>query len=1109
MLAWTFRIGILLRSYLKLHSFQSSAKYTTLVNGTQLIESSLHKNLIEHLNAEIVLQTISDMNLVVEWIRQTFLYVRALKNPCFYENGKLMARYCIAFETMKHFGCIDKSQENIAEMIKTIAHCAEFDDVQLRINEKRILNSLNRDKNKETIRFPLPGKIKTKQMKVNCLIQAQLSCLPVQDFSLSQDMAKIFRVGQRVAKCLMEFMYHGNCYSVLLHAVLVYKAFKAKLWFDSRYVARQLEGIGSFYFSQCTRFAFEGRRSYADLIRKLILRSALCQIYFHIVNRHPPFGNQVKEALNKLPRYELSVEQTKCYKPHKCVLVLNVDLLNRSTFETVPSSQITHQSILIIGDADNTIVFKWRIFDAAIFRDGMLSRSVEVNRASEGTKLSISLLSLDTVGLDIQTEYEPVYQEGWFPTYKRSSTSEDQTPASKLKKVMDKAKADISATPSSVLSKSSCNHKCINKLTCGHKCCKSSDLRKRPAAQKMSGVRPESSNKSPKIEKTSYRESKEMKDVLGIFGVQRSGPRLKMSKQMAAPQEQTNCSKPEEVSGHGPNIERPPDLDEFEDNDLSDVIILDDDMLEGGKGSTDFPCISVDSGKAERVEKNYDNFKTTSNTINSHNNKSTPTGHLTEMQHRQHHPPSNVSSESGKYPPQVIQAQKLRNQNVLGNQIAPAENTKLFDYCRKREQNGFSVTSKQKICGRGMWEKEDHLWRQQELESKALSSEDTEEQQAESTLDIEVNGWADLDMFHQSRKSLFRNGRPIHLRDDDFEDDLPSLTNTPELRPLQPLSPLQQPQKHQQMQGSVKARDDADCQWITTNSSDEELCYLVDGGTCPPGGSSYSQSTNIANVDMSGYGRIQDHTSDHVDLHVMSEQDNLLRSSSKVLNCIPRATRSMSASDDQNKNFVFNGSYQTPKAHQEMQRVLVAEDGIPEVKHNLPTSVGSEFRAISNLKDQILSKSVHSSTKPNMSSVHDSIDTLLSEVISLTDSDPLHSASVSSHTQEGKHLQNELYGDACEEAFQHINSVNLYEENVSQPYIGQRNAEITDNFNTDSNFHSKASDIPSKSSASSKQAGPCQDQKQNVKTKSPHSSHRYGHVLAWNKTNGRFGQQVC
>ncbi|CAM2118827.1 unnamed protein product [Caretta caretta] len=59
-------------------------KYVQLLNGADTIESSLHKHLVEHLNAEIVLHTITDVKIALEWIRSTFLYIRVLKNPVHY-----------------------------------------------------------------------------------------------------------------------------------------------------------------------------------------------------------------------------------------------------------------------------------------------------------------------------------------------------------------------------------------------------------------------------------------------------------------------------------------------------------------------------------------------------------------------------------------------------------------------------------------------------------------------------------------------------------------------------------------------------------------------------------------------------------------------------------------------------------------------------------------------------------------------------------------------------------------------------------------------------------------------------------------------------------------
>lgn len=56
-------------------------KYEKMVSGTDIVESNLHKNLPEHLNSEIVLGTITDIAVAVNWLRSTFLYIRAMKNP--------------------------------------------------------------------------------------------------------------------------------------------------------------------------------------------------------------------------------------------------------------------------------------------------------------------------------------------------------------------------------------------------------------------------------------------------------------------------------------------------------------------------------------------------------------------------------------------------------------------------------------------------------------------------------------------------------------------------------------------------------------------------------------------------------------------------------------------------------------------------------------------------------------------------------------------------------------------------------------------------------------------------------------------------------------------
>lgn len=120
------------------------AHYEKLVSGTEQLESCLHLNLIDHLNAEIGLGTITDVESAMKWLMGTFFFVRLHKNPVHYklkegsnredeeemlreicekdikllqehslvtsqgplrstEFGDAMARYYVKFETMKLF----------------------------------------------------------------------------------------------------------------------------------------------------------------------------------------------------------------------------------------------------------------------------------------------------------------------------------------------------------------------------------------------------------------------------------------------------------------------------------------------------------------------------------------------------------------------------------------------------------------------------------------------------------------------------------------------------------------------------------------------------------------------------------------------------------------------------------------------------------------------------------------------------------------------------------------------------------------------------------------------------------------------------------------------
>lgn len=81
------------------------------------------------------------------------------------ETGIAMAKYCIAFKTMKLFTKIT-GHEVLQQILAIISKCHEFSELYLRVDDKKCLNMLNKTGNK-SIRFQLKGRIKTLDMKIN------------------------------------------------------------------------------------------------------------------------------------------------------------------------------------------------------------------------------------------------------------------------------------------------------------------------------------------------------------------------------------------------------------------------------------------------------------------------------------------------------------------------------------------------------------------------------------------------------------------------------------------------------------------------------------------------------------------------------------------------------------------------------------------------------------------------------------------------------------------------------------------------------------------------------------------------------------------------------
>ena len=67
-------------------------KYRNLAQGKTILESSLHENLLEHINSEIGIGAIVDVQSAKAWLRNSFLRQRIQKNPGHYHIGKTVGQ---------------------------------------------------------------------------------------------------------------------------------------------------------------------------------------------------------------------------------------------------------------------------------------------------------------------------------------------------------------------------------------------------------------------------------------------------------------------------------------------------------------------------------------------------------------------------------------------------------------------------------------------------------------------------------------------------------------------------------------------------------------------------------------------------------------------------------------------------------------------------------------------------------------------------------------------------------------------------------------------------------------------------------------------------------
>ncbi|GFF55276.1 ATP-dependent DNA helicase MER3 [Aspergillus lentulus] len=344
--------------------------YEKLVSGSETLESCLHLNLIDHLNAEIGLGTVTDVDSAVRWLAGTFLFVRLRRNPKHYQLkegarkndedemlrqicekdikllqetglvaserlkstpfGDAMARYYVRFDTMKTLLAL-KAHATISQVLSAIAEAEEFREIRLKAGEKSLYKELNRANG---IRFPVKVDIALPAHKILLLIQSELGGVEYPDgeqyqkhkFAFQQDKNFVFSHINRLIRCVIDCKISLEDSITARNALELARSFGAKVWDNCPLQMKQIDQVG---IVAVRKLAAAGVTSIDALEATEPHRIDM------IMSRNPPFGMKLLARVADFPKLRVNVKlvgkEIKPGKPVKIRFKAEIAFMNEKT----------------------------------------------------------------------------------------------------------------------------------------------------------------------------------------------------------------------------------------------------------------------------------------------------------------------------------------------------------------------------------------------------------------------------------------------------------------------------------------------------------------------------------------------------------------------------------------------------------------------------------------------------------------------------------------------------------------------------------------------------------------------------------------------------------
>lgn len=434
------------------------SKYEKMVAGTEILESSLHLNLIEHLNAEISLGTVNSMASAKKWISGTFLNVRLQQNPQYYklesekpqlthdelllqwcekdldllrkthliedddtlrstDLGHTMARYCVKFETMKTFMTV-LARAKISEILNALCQAVEFRDFRFRNGEKGFYKDLNKA---NEIRYPIQVDIAQPQHKVSLMIQAKLGCVVVgkdaktkvdggqlsgQLRQLGQDTNGVINHAKRLIRCMVDIFVQRNDSYAVKSALELARSLAAGVWDGTVMQLKQVPGLGDV---STRKLAAAGIKDIDSLFNTEPSRIEV------ILSKHPPFGLELIKKVAEFPMLHISMsERERKHIPGKGAEIkvyCEVGFFNQKT--PLKFNKRLFNVLFVCETTHGELIDFRRFKPPALNTAGGIHLSAIIGRP--GTKLRCHVMCDDLAGTHRYAELDINCPDSWFP----------------------------------------------------------------------------------------------------------------------------------------------------------------------------------------------------------------------------------------------------------------------------------------------------------------------------------------------------------------------------------------------------------------------------------------------------------------------------------------------------------------------------------------------------------------------------------------------------------------------------------------------------------------------------------------------------------------------